>query len=213
MVIEFSDMRVAVIDHGMGNLHSVLKAVIFAASRCSVVADVYFARSSEELLLADKIIFPGQGFAPDCMVGLSEMKDALLFCLSEGRVFLGICVGAQLLLDFSEEGEVETLGLVKGVTRRFTSGKVPHVGWNKVFRVVDHPLMHGVDDGEYFYFLHSYYMSPEFSENVAAITLYSGLEFCSCVFCDNVFATQFHLEKSHNQGVMVLENFLRWDFR
>jgi len=210
-------MNVVVIDYGMGNLHSVLKS---AQSASEGNASIVLSRDPDVVRRADKVIFPGQGAMPDCMRelnahGLGEaVREA-----SAGKPFFGICVGAQLLFDHSEEGDTPGLGLFPGKVVRFAHGmtdaagerlKVPHMGWNRVWQTAAHPLFAGIDDGERFYFVHSFYFAPD--DNSLTLGESDYPERFSCIVGrENVFATQFHTEKSHLAGLRMMKNFLAWD--
>jgi glutamine amidotransferase len=210
-------MKVAVIDYGMGNLHSVLKSI---EAVNDAGAEVVLTSDPDVVIRADKVVFPGQGAMPDCMRELNAhgLAEAVRESAAQ-KPFFGICVGAQLLLEHSEEGDTPGLGLFRGEVKRFARGltdaqgerlKVPHMGWNRVFQTRPHPLFAGVDDGERFYFVHSYYFAPAEAGLSLADSEYP--ERFSCIIGrDNVFATQFHTEKSHRAGLQLMKNFLAWD--
>lgn len=212
-------MKVAVVDYGMGNLHSVLKSVQAAQKLAGTDAGIFLTDKPEEVFAADKIIFPGQGAMPDCMNALQ--KSGLGEAVSDGlknKPFFGICVGAQLLFDHSEEGDTAGLGWFAGHVKRFAANrrdadggklKVPHMGWNAVHQTQSHPLFAGIAQDTRFYFVHSYYFAPENSGIVLGTSEYPE-EFACIVGKDNVFATQFHTEKSHEGGLLLLRNFLNW---
>lgn len=210
---------VAVIDYGMGNLHSVAKAVE------SLGADVRVNVSSDarEILAADRIIFPGVGAIRDCMAEIRRLGiDDIVREAIERKPLLAICVGMQALMQSSEEnGFVECLGIFDGCVRRFGDGgelydhdgqrlKVPHMGWNCVEQSAAHPLWQGIENGSRFYFVHSYYVDPDVQEEVAGVTDY-GVRFAAAMQRGNVFAVQFHPEKSQHVGLKLLSNFLQWD--
>ncbi|UXY15207.1 imidazole glycerol phosphate synthase subunit HisH [Chitiniphilus purpureus] len=211
--------RIAIVDYGMGNLHSVTKALQRVAAG---QADVVLTQSPAVVAGADKVVFPGQGAMPDCMRHLDEsgLKAEVLQAARE-RPFLGICVGAQLLFERSEEGPTESLGVFKGEVRRFPAArmvdadgrklKVPHMGWNRMFVVRGHPLWHGIEDGERFYFVHSYHFAP--IEDIAVIEAAYPYRFAAAVARGNIFAIQCHPEKSAHAGLKLLENFVNWDGR
>ena len=212
-------MKTAIVDYGMGNLHSVLKSVQAAQALSSKAAEIYLTARPEDILAADKIIFPGQGAMPDCMAALrqSGLGDAVEDGL-KNKPFFGICVGAQLLFEHSEEGDTAGLGRFKGRVKRFlpnqtdTQGnrlKVPHMGWNTVRQTRPPLLFKDIGQETRFYFVHSYYFAPEDPETVLATSEYPH-EFACIVGKDNVFATQFHTEKSHDAGLLLLRNFLDW---
>jgi len=210
-------MRVAVVDYGMGNLRSVSKAVEHVApdARVEVTSDP--ARVAE----ADRVVFPGQGAMPDCMREMDSrgLRPAVL-AAARSRPFLGICIGLQMLFERSDEGGVDGLALLPGAVRRFPDSamvdsagrrlKVPHMGWNEVRQARPHPVWSGIDDLSRFYFVHSYF--PETAENalVGGTTEY-GVPFTCAVAKDNIFAVQFHPEKSNSAGLRLLANFLNWN--
>jgi len=206
--------HVAVVDYGMGNLRSVAKALEHVGA-----ADVRVTDDADVIREAERVVFPGQGAVRDCMSALHrhELVDVLRRSIGE-RPFLGVCMGMQALLTHSEENEgVEALDLLPGEVRHFrrlTGGdpalKIPHMGWNRVHQVREHPLWHGIEDGARFYFVHSYYVEPSESALVFGETEYGG-RFASAIGRGNVFATQFHPEKSQRAGLQLLRNFLRWD--
>ncbi len=215
---------VAVVDYGMGNLRSVSQAVMHVAyaERGSGV-DVIVTRRPEEVLAADRVVLPGQGAMRDCMRELhdSGLKDAVLHAAAN-KPLLGVCVGMQMLLDHSEEQDTPGLGLIPGWVRRFQLAgqlqpdgsryKVPQMGWNRVRQAQQpkpHALWAGVPDDSWFYFVHSYYAQPAQPEHTAGSTEY-GERFTCAVARDNIFATQFHPEKSAEQGLAIYRNFLHW---
>jgi len=207
---------IAVIDYGMGNLRSVAKAVehvIDAGDRVLVTDD------PTQILSADRVVFPGQGAARDCMAAISDhhLNQAILDA-AESKPFLGICMGLQVLMEFSEEnGGTELLKLLPGQVRHFDREaedngqrlKIPHMGWNKVQHAGDHPLWRDIQQGSRFYFVHSYFVDPQNQEIIAATTDY-GVGFTSAVAKDNLFAVQFHPEKSARDGLTLLRNFVQW---
>jgi len=208
---------VAVIDYGMSNLRSVAKAVEYVAeanTRVEILDD------PERIRAADRIVFPGQGAMGQCMRTLQDkgLDRVLLECI-RSKPFLGICLGLQTLMEYSEEdGGTRGLGVIPGRVRRFPEGrrdtggnlyKIPHMGWNRVRQARNHPLWQGIESGERFYFVHSYYVEPEDKSIVAGDTDYI-LDFTSAVARDNFFATQFHPEKSQRCGLQLLRNFLSW---
>jgi glutamine amidotransferase len=165
---------------------------------------------------AERIIFPGVGNAASAIVTLNEtgLSEAIKQAFTKGTPILGICVGAQIILDRSEEGDVACLGLLKGITRRFAlqdpTLKIPHIGWNEVRVDHPHPLLEGIQTGDEFYFVHSYYPDPADRAHAFATTDY-GQRFCSALGRDNLFAAQFHPEKSGRFGLEMLKRFARWD--
>jgi glutamine amidotransferase len=208
---------IAIIDYGMGNLRSVSKAIerVAPQHRVIVTAD----RNAVDA--AERVVFPGQGAMPDCMRELESigLGDAVIRA-ARGKPLLGICIGAQMLFDGSEEGNVGGLGIFPGRVLRFpteplyrASGgplKVPHMGWNHVRRTAPHRLWNGIADAERFYFCHSYFFSPEDTALRSGESEY-GLPFTSAVARDNIFAVQFHPEKSHTAGLKLLANFVSWN--
>ncbi|QEL56890.1 imidazole glycerol phosphate synthase subunit HisH [Chromobacterium paludis] len=209
-------MKVAVIDYGMGNLHSVLKS-LQAVNEDGV--DIFLTRDPEAVVKADKVVFPGQGAMPDCMRELNRhgLADAVRET-TQNKPFFGICVGAQLLFEHSEEGDTAGLGLFPGKVLRFGDDlvadgerlKVPHMGWNQVYQTRSHPLFAGIADGERFYFVHSYHFAPADAALTLAESDYPE-RFACIVGRGNIFATQFHTEKSHRAGLQMMKNFLAWD--
>ncbi|MDR9433188.1 MAG: imidazole glycerol phosphate synthase subunit HisH [Spiribacter sp.] len=207
-------MRTAVIDYGMGNLRSVLRALEFVGAKALTLST-----QPEEILAADRVVFPGQGAVRDCMSALHryELIDALTQAMAS-RPFLGICMGMQALMSESEENQgVAALGHFAGRVRHFreltqgnTALKIPHMGWNQVHQTADHPLWQGIAQDERFYFVHSYYVAPQDPAIVQGQSTY-GEAFAAAIGKANVFATQFHPEKSQQPGLRLLENFLSWD--
>jgi glutamine amidotransferase len=209
---------VAVVDYGMGNLKSVSQAVIKAAEGSGV--KVVITQKAEDVFAADRIVLPGQGAIRDCMRELrdSGMLEAVLDAARE-KPMLGVCVGMQMLLDHSEEQDTPGLGLIPGTVRRFqlegrvqgdgSRFKVPQMGWNRVRQEFAHPLWTGIPDDSWFYFVHSFYAAPSEARHSAGTTEY-GERFTSAVARDNIFATQFHPEKSADLGLALYRNFLHW---
>lgn len=205
---------VAVLDYGMGNLHSVAKALEHVgASRVFVTNDPAVVRS------ADRVLLPGQGAMRDCMAEMQrygvdeEVRQAIA-----SKPMLGICVGMQALLRFSEEnGGADGLNIYDGEVKFFGTDrvengarlKVPHMGWNEVWQTQDHALWNGIEDGSRFYFVHSYYCAPT-DPALSAGRSHYGLDFVCAIARDNVFAVQFHPEKSSKAGLQLLKNFLTW---
>ena len=213
-------MKVAIVDYGMGNLHSVLKSVQAARELAGVPAEIVLTDHPEIVWAADKVIFPGQGAMPDCMAALqrSGLGEAVQHSLAN-KPFFGICVGAQLLFDHSEEGNTAGLGWFAGEVKRFAANqhdaqgnklKVPHMGWNTVHQTQAHPLFQDVAQDTRFYFVHSYYFAPADDALILGNSDYPT-PFACIVGKDNVFATQFHTEKSHDGGLLLLRNFLHWN--
>lgn len=209
--------KVAIVDYGMGNLRSVAKALEHVAPG----ADVCVTSLASEIHAADRVVVPGQGAMPDCMRALAGrgLGEAVVRATQE-KPFLGICVGLQMLFGHAEEGDVSGLNVFSGHVPRFpvsamqTSDgvrlKVPHMGWNRVAQAVSHPLWTNIADGERFYFVHSYHVAPDDPSCIAGVTEY-GIPFTSAVARDNIFAVQFHPEKSAQAGLALLNNFMCWN--
>jgi glutamine amidotransferase len=209
---------VAVVDYGMGNLRSVSQAVQHAASDTGLA--VVVTSRPEEVRAAQRVVLPGQGAMPDCMRELrdSGLLPAVLEAAAAKPLF-GVCVGMQMLLDRSEEGPSDGLGLIPGAVRRFELAgrlqpdgsrfKVPQMGWNRVFQSQPHPLWAGIDEGAWFYFVHSFYAQPSDARHSTGEADYGG-RFTAALARDNIFATQFHPEKSADAGLALYRNFLRW---
>jgi glutamine amidotransferase len=211
---------IAIIDYGMGNLHSVSKAFEHVAPETKVIvtADANIIRE------ADRVVLPGVGAMRDCMAEIKRLGvDSLVKEVSVDRPFLGICVGMQALLERSEEnGGVDSIGLFPGAVRYFgddlhetdSAGhkqrlKVPHMGWNQVHQKVDHPLWSSIEDQSRFYFVHGYYVPAESSEYVVGETHY-GVSLAAAIARNSIFAVQFHPEKSQHSGLQLLKNFAHW---
>jgi imidazole glycerol-phosphate synthase subunit HisH len=211
---------IAVVDYGMGNLRSVAQAVIHAASVVDH-AEVIVTSDPQVVRDAHRVVLPGQGAMPDCMSELkaSGLLEAVLDAATKKPLF-GVCVGMQMLLDHSAEGDTPGLGLIAGEVVKFdlagrtqTDGsrfKVPQMGWNQVIPKQPHPLWEGVPSNSYFYFVHSFYAQPKNAVHVAAETDYGGLFACA-IARDNIFATQFHPEKSAAHGLALYRNFIHWN--
>ena len=211
---------IAVVDYGMGNLRSVAQAVIHAASLVDH-AEVIVTSNPQVVRDARRVVLPGQGAMPDCMSELkaSGLLEAVLDAAAKKPLF-GVCVGMQMLLDHSAEGDTPGLGLIPGEVIKFdlagrtqTDGsrfKVPQMGWNQVVPTQPHPLWEGVPSNSYFYFVHSFYAKPKNAVHVAAETDYGGLFACA-IARDNIFATQFHPEKSAAHGLALYRNFIHWN--
>lgn len=208
---------VAVIDYGMGNLHSVVRALEHESG-----ADqrILLTDDPDTLREADRLVFPGQGAAGDAMRALaSRGLDRLLPELTADRPFLGLCLGQQILMQHSEEsGGVDLLGILPGCVARFPERegpdgrrlKIPHMGWNRVLTTGEHPLWHGLPETPWFYFVHSYRVLPENEADIAGRTDY-GETFASALARGSLFTMQCHPEKSAACGLRLLHNFLRWD--
>ncbi|HET9650795.1 MAG TPA: imidazole glycerol phosphate synthase subunit HisH [Usitatibacter sp.] len=207
--------RIAIVDYGMGNLRSVEKALSHVAPQ----AEVRITADPQAIRRADRVVFPGQGAMPDCMRSLSESGAGEAVAeAARTRPFLGMCIGQQMLFERSEEGDTPGLAILKGrvvgfpVTdeRRAAGYKVPHMGWNEVWQVKPHALWNGIADGSRFYFVHSFYCAPAERDAAAGETRYPDA-FTSAIARDNIFATQFHPEKSSVAGLTLLRNFAHWD--
>ena len=192
----------------MGNLRSVSKALEHVAPGVEVAVTA----DPNKILSCERIVVPGQGAMPDCMRNLeaSGAREAVLEALRE-KPFLGICLGLQMLFERAEEGATEGLAVLAGEVPRFrlTGLKIPHMGWNEVIQARPHPLWQGIADRSRFYFVHSYYPAPREAALTAATCVY-GAPFTCAVARDNIFAVQFHPEKSQSAGLQLLSNFVRW---
>jgi glutamine amidotransferase len=201
-------LKIAVVDYGMGNLRSVAKALEHVAPQ----AEVRVTADPKEILACERVVVPGQGAMPDCMrqLAASGARDAVIAAARE-KPFLGICIGLQMLFERGEEGNTPGLGLLAGSVPRFTDRglKIPHMGWNEVMQARAHPLWEGIASGSRFYFVHSYYPAPANAALTAATCVY-GAPFTCAVARDNIFAVQFHPEKSQSTGLQLLSNFVRW---
>jgi glutamine amidotransferase len=201
-------LRIAVVDYGMGNLRSVSKAIEHVAPH----AEVEVTAKAEAILSADRVVVPGQGAMRDCMRQLAESgaREAVIRAARE-KPFLGICIGLQMLFEHGEEGDTPGLGILQGEVPRFrVSGlKIPHMGWNEVLQAQPHALWAGIADRSRFYFVHSYYPAPRDAAIAAATSIY-GEPFTCAIARDNIFAVQFHPEKSQSAGLQLLSNFVRW---
>lgn len=209
--------KIVVVDYGMGNLRSVAQALRAVAPE----ANVLISGEVADIQSADRIVLPGQGAMPDCMSSLrdSGVQEAVL-AASRNKPLFGVCVGEQMLFDLSEEGNTPGLGLLPGKVVRFdldgqlqadgSRFKVPQMGWNRVQQSRSHALWQDIPDQEYFYFVHSYYAQPENAEHIVGMTDYGQLFACA-VARDNIFATQFHPEKSAHAGLQLYKNFVHWN--
>lgn len=212
---------IAIVDYGMGNFHSVARALRYAAPD----ADIRICNRAADIDAADRVVFPGQGAMADCMRTLNDsgLRDAVIRA-ARSKPLLGVCVGEQMLFDTSEEGDTPCLGLFPGTVRRFAGEqfadgtpasagierlKVPHMGWNAVRQTRPHALWDGIPDGTHFYFVHSYYAAPRDAALTTGETDY-GITFTCAVAAGNIFAVQFHPEKSAVHGLRLYRNFVDW---
>ena len=208
---------IAVVDYGMGNLRSVSKALEHVAPNKKVVV----TSDPQHILDAKRVVFPGHGAMPDCMRELESLglRNAIVKSAAS-KPFLGICIGLQLLFEHSEEGDANGLGILSGNVNRFAAEamhdvkgnklKVPHMGWNQLYQKQAHPIWKDIPDGERFYYVHSYYVKPDDATLVAGVTEYP-VQFAGAIAYKNIFAVQFHPEKSQHAGLQLLSNFVRWD--
>jgi glutamine amidotransferase len=201
----------------MGNLRSVSKAIEHVAPSASVMV------TSDPMVIAaaDRVVFPGQGAAPDCMreIDARGLRQVIVDA-ARSKPFLGICMGMQVLFEHSEEGDTACLGILPGTVQRFPHDamidaagsklKVPHMGWNNVHQAMPHPLWVGIEEGARFYFVHSYFVQPTTPEVIAGFSHYP-FPFTCAVASGNIFAVQFHPEKSQNDGLTLLGNFVTWN--
>ncbi|HAF00471.1 MAG TPA: imidazole glycerol phosphate synthase subunit HisH [Methylophilaceae bacterium] len=207
---------IAVIDYGMGNLRSVSKALEHVAPAKTVIV------TSDPHLIqqAERVVFPGQGAMPDCIreLDLRGLRQVVIDATQQ-KPFLGICIGLQMLFQHSEEGNTKGLGVFAGEVKRFSSAdmhdtqgqklKVPHMGWSEVQQKIQHPMWSAIADQERFYYVHSYYVAPSETSMIAAVTCYPK-PFTCAIAKDNLFAVQFHPEKSAQPGLQLLSNFVNW---
>ena len=205
---------IAIIDYGMGNVHSVCKALSKVLDKNSTVK---ITNSLNDLSDCSHIVFPGQGAASECMINIDKNLDIVEFKkIISQKPFLGICMGLQVLMTHSEENEGSNClnildGKVLSIERKMNSNlKVPHMGWNKVKQENKHPLWNNIPDGAFFYFVHSYFVKPLDKSNILSTTNYD-LDFASALYKDNIAAVQFHPEKSSKMGLRLLENFINWN--
>jgi glutamine amidotransferase len=198
---------IAIIDYGAGNIHSIAKALEHVGARVQVTDDASVVAE------ARAVVLPGVGSGGAAMARMSArgLDDAIRQATQQGKPFLGICLGMQLLADHHAEGEVAGLGLFRGEVRYIPHGpKIPHMGWNQVTPLqVGLPIFADITADAYFYFAHSYYVEPQDQRGVAAVTDY-GSPFCSVIVTEQVWGTQFHPEKSGKAGLQLLKNFVRW---
>ena len=204
-------MKIAVVDYGMGNLLSVSKAL----ERVAPEAEVVVTADPGKILSCERVVVPGQGALPDCMrqLAASGAREAVV-AATRDKPFLGLCIGLQMLFERGEEGDTAGLGLLPGTVPRFAGSamnglEVPHMGWNEVMQARSHPLWSGIPDRSRFYLVHSYYAAPRDAALTAATSVY-GSPFTCAIARDNIFAVQFHPEKSASAGLQLLSNFVRW---
>lgn len=210
---------IAVVDYGMGNLRSVSKALEHVAPNKQVIV----TSDPSQIDDAERVVFPGQGAMPDCMreLDMRGLRESVVRAAAS-KPFLGICIGLQLLFEHSEEGDAAGLGIFPGKVVKFAKAdmhdavghklKVPHMGWNQTYQAVEHPMWLDIPDGERFYYVHSYYVVPSDEESIAGFSDYPA-RFTSVVAKDNIFAVQFHPEKSQHAGLQLLSNFVQWNGR
>ena len=213
-----SKIDIAVVDYGMGNLRSVSKALEHVAPTKNVLV----TSNPDDIAQAERVVFPGQGAMPDCIRELDArgLREAVVTA-ALNKPFLGICIGLQMLFEHSEEGDAAGLGVFKGNVKRFAAEdmidsqgakmKVPHMGWNQVYQAGSRPhaLWQGIEDGARFYYVHSYYVQPDDAAIIAGYSNYPN-KFTCAVAKNNLFAVQFHPEKSANAGLQLLSNFVTW---
>ena len=205
---------IAIIDYGMGNVHSVQKALNKVVDKNSKIK---ITNSLNDLLNCSHIVFPGQGAASECMANIDKNLDVIEFKkIILQKPFLGICMGLQVLMTHSEENEGSNClnilnGEVLSIKRKMSAKlKVPHMGWNKVKQESKHPLWNNIPDESFFYFVHSYFVEPSNKSNILSTTNYD-VDFTSALYKDNIAAVQFHPEKSSKMGLRLLENFINWN--
>jgi len=203
---------IAIVDYRAGNLTSVRLALEYLGVQATLTQD------PEEVLAADRVIFPGVGAAKAAMENLTQLglAEAIRGVVAKGKPFLGICLGTQVIFDYSQEDSgTQCIGLIKGTVKRFEPKdcrcKIPQIGWNNVHFLRDHPLFRGIEDSSEFYFVHSYYPAPKDPEYTLGVTEYADTTFASIVGKNNLVATQFHPERSGRIGLRLLQNFCEWD--
>ncbi len=206
--------KVAVLDYGMGNLRSVAQALNRVKQPNQ---EIVITSEASEIDAADRVVLPGQGSMKDCMLAINQsgLREALLHAIKNKPLF-GVCIGEQMLFETSQEGPSTCLGVLPGEVVHFNPEltiqrglKVPHMGWNRVHQTKSHPLWEGIEDKAWFYFVHSYFVKPSHLDHEFAQTQH-GEVFTCAVAQDNIFATQFHPEKSAEDGLKLYSNFLRW---
>jgi glutamine amidotransferase len=203
---------IAIIDYGIGNLRSVHNAVSFISPQTKSIV----TSDPDVVAKADKVIFPGQGAMPDCILQLDKrgLKESVIEAASQ-KPFLGICLGLQMLFETSEEGNASGFGLLPGTVKRFQLNKnerikIPHMGWNKVHLSNPHPMWNQIDSDSRFYFVHSFYAEVK-NKSLVMATSSHGEKFTCAIAKDNIFAVQFHPEKSSELGLKLLNNFISWN--
>ena len=197
--------NVTVIDYQSGNIRSVTQALSKIGSSSNVTDN------HDQIRNSDAVILPGVGSATQAMRELNkrELLVPIKEFIATGKPFLGICLGLQVLLDKSEEGDTDCMGIIPGTVQHFnTTQKIPHMGWNTVHLNSSHPIFNSIADEEYFYFVHSYFAAPSKQDNILGITQYGNITFCSVAIKENVIATQFHPEKSGAKGLTIFKNFV-----
>lgn len=224
--LNMNKIDIAVVDYGMGNLRSVSKALEHVAPTKTVIV----TSNPADIINAERVVFPGQGAMPDCMreMDVRGLREAVLYA-AQNKPFLGICIGMQMLFEHSEEGDAAGLALFEGHVKKFVVAdmklsngdklKVPHMGWNQVYQghshanspnaTKEHVLWQGIADGARFYYVHSYYVQPKDEALTAGFSVYPN-RFTSAIAVDNLFAVQFHPEKSASAGLQLLSNFVDW---
>jgi glutamine amidotransferase len=203
---------IAIIDYGIGNLRSVHNAVSFISPQTKSIV----TSDPDVVAKADRVIFPGQGAMPDCILQLEKrgLKESVIEAAKQ-KPFLGICLGLQMLFETSEEGDVNGFGLLPGAVKRFQLNeneriKIPHMGWNKVHLSNTHPMWNKIDSDSRFYFVHSFYAEVT-NKSLEMATSSHGEKFTCAIAKDNIFAVQFHPEKSSELGLQLLKNFISWN--
>ncbi|ADM89787.1 imidazole glycerol phosphate synthase, glutamine amidotransferase subunit [Candidatus Zinderia insecticola CARI] len=202
--------KIVILDYGVGNLYSIKKAILYTSNK----VDVEITNNIKKIKNCNRIILPGQGNIKKC-ISLLENKDLYkeIIYIIKKKPVLGICIGMQILFKWSEEGPNKGLNILKGKNIRFSYNikKVPQIGWNKIFKINNHFILKNINNFSFFYFVHSYYIKSKLFKNINAITKYKKNNFISIISKDNIFATQFHPEKSSLQGLKIFENFINWN--
>ncbi len=208
--------KIIVVDFGVGNLRSVIQSL----KKVAPDADIKISNEPNLILNADRIVLPGQGAMPDCMKSLKiKNLNDVLFEVLKNKPLLGICIGLQILFDYSNEGNTNCLGFISGKVNKFdlkgkkqpdgSLYKVPQIGWNNVTQIKSHPMWIDIPDNSFFYFIHSYFVEP-LERNIEVGQTCYGKSFCSAISYENIFATQFHPEKSALVGLQLYKNFVNW---